>query len=172
MSKPSRCFDRGAPLTVTSDKAAELNRLLNELDVVAQGVEGGGSEPDEAEVRRRNTRYPFRTPCVVRYVPEGGASVRELPGRTRNVSGLGIGVVVRRVFQEGEPIEIEVKLPDRPSVYLGGVVTFCRYAGLAYHEDGIKLKTARRAPILVGGLEESLKEHEWLRTAMTATAGV
>jgi Tfp pilus assembly protein PilZ len=73
--------------------------------------------------------------------------VSELPGRTRNISRGGLGILVRRTFAIGEAIEVEIESPERGPFFMAGRVAFCRYAGQTYYEVGIALKSAQASPI-------------------------
>src|SRR5438105_4466351 len=118
-----------------------MNLLLDELELRAQ--QGDGREGEAYWVcQRKHPRSVFRAGCIVYFFPQGSSTIASLHGRTRNLSRSGVGLLIRRVFRQGEPVEVEVVLPDRPSMYMAGMVTFCRYAGRGYHEIGVSLKTA------------------------------
>lgn len=139
-----------------------LDGLLDELDVKARQQHVGERTDDYWVCQRRHPRYPFRAICMVRFLMPGSYTISELPGRTRNLSRNGLGLVVRRVFSSGEPIEVEVMLPNRPVMFMAGLVRFCRYAGRGYHEIGIQLKVARPEPIISMHASVSPELIEWL----------
>ena len=52
---------------------------------------------------------------------------------------------------------------QRPPMYLGGLVTFCRYAGCGFHEVGVSLKAAQSQPIFSTGPVAAMESLDWLR---------
>ncbi len=144
-----------------------LNQLLDELDLKAKKVHPGENSDSYWVCRRQSPRHPFRADCKIRFLPVGSLAVMELPGRTRNLSRRGIGVLVRRVFTGGEPVEIEVNVPDRPLMFFAGLVTFCRYAGRGYQEVGVDLRAAGSEPIFSHNPVQALKSLEWMREGQT-----
>ena len=148
-----------------------LLELLDELDTRASQQHAGISTDKSWVCHRRHPRYPFRAECVVRFFSQGTVTVTidKLTGRTRNLSRGGIGLVVRRVFNVGEPIEVEVDMPDRGRVFMAGLVGFCRYAGLGHHEVGVSLKTAGPEPTFSDNPMEALQSIEWLCCAIEKT---
>ena len=141
-----------------------LDLLIDELDVKARSNHLAEQTESYWVCQRRFPRHPFRVACRVHYMSPGGFKVMEMPGRTRNLSRSGIGLLVRRVFSILEPVEIEVITPGRPTTYMAGLVRFCRYAGRGFHELGVQLKSAGadpvicRQPALVGDLPDWVQE--------------
>ena len=133
----------GYPVSQHSLENRSIDDLLDELDEASRREK---QEPKEG-CRRRHARHGCRKNCMVRYVSRGGGSVVCLPGRMRNLSRNGMGALVHRVFGPREPIEVEISHPDRPLMFMGGLVRFCRYAGHGYYELGIELKMAALEPI-------------------------
>jgi hypothetical protein len=137
-----------------------INLLLDELELRAN--QDGSRSESRWVCQRKHPRSVFRAGCIVYFFPKGSATVTSLAGRTRNLSRTGVGLLVRRVFSGGEPVEVEIVLPDRPSMYLAGVVTFCRYAGRGFHEIGVFLKTAATEPIFFKNPLAAMETHPWL----------
>ncbi len=144
-----------------------IDNLLNELDSRAGTRRSGGDQADE-DCRRERERHPFRVGCVVRFLPSGSSTAGQLRGRTRNLSRNGLGLVVRRVFAMGEPVEIEVNLAGRPRVFLAGLASFCRYAGRGYHEVGIHLYTAQPRPVFSHNPTEAMRLLDWVSNGPSA----
>jgi len=140
-----------------------LDALLDDLDAKATQKQQEDSGGDYWVCQRRHPRHPFRVRCVIRFLAGGSSTVSALPGRTRNLSRSGIALLVRRVFAKGEPIEVEINVPDRPITYLAGLVTFCRYAGRGYHELGIELKVSTPAPVFSREPLLAMRTLEWLQ---------
>lgn len=146
--------------TQTVDHKA-LDRVLNELDVRAK--ETPQTDEDSYWVcQRRFPRYPFRANCTVRFLPAGSFSVTKLVGRTRNLSRTGLGFLIRRVFNSGDPVEVEVLFTDRPRVFMAGLARFCRYAGNGFYEVGMELKTAGPDPVFSHNPTQAMHTLDWL----------
>jgi len=139
-----------------------LNRLLDELDIRAKSDLAKADDGAYWVCQRQYARYPFRMPCTVRFLPSGSFTVGELPGRTRNLSRSGLGLLVRRVFAVDDPVEVQVNMPDRGPMYLAGLVRFCRYAGRGYHELGLTLKAASPDPVFSGSPVLARRTYDWL----------
>ncbi len=146
-----------------SDRPDEaLNHLLDELELQSRRHRPSRHAEGPWVCQRRHPRNAFRASCNVYFLLQGGSRVDCLPGRTRNLSRCGVGLLVRRVFRPGEPIEVEIVLPDRPSMYLAGLVMFCRDAGLGYCEIGVSLKTVSGLPLFSRDPAGALAAHDWL----------
>lgn len=147
------------------DKTADvvLNELLDELEIRAQQQHLGERSNEYWVCQRKYPRNPFRAACLVHFFLHGSSTVANLSGRTRNLSRSGVGLLVRRVFRVGEPLEVELLVPDRPRMYLAGLATFCRYAGRGYHEVGVSLKAAGPEPVFSRDPIRALYEYDWLR---------
>src|SRR5262245_25178974 len=100
-----------------------LNQLLDELEIKAQQLHRGERTDDYWVCQRRYPRNPFRAACRVHFFPQGSSTIGTLMGRTRNLSRSGVGLLIKRVFRQHEPIEVEVLVPDRATMYLGGLVS-------------------------------------------------
>lgn len=140
-----------------------LDCLLDDLDVKAQRNPHSDADNVYWVCQRKHPRHPFRVRCMVRFFAGGGSTVAELPGRTRNLSRNGMGLIVRRVFAKNESIEIEVKVPGRSLMFMAGVVTFCRYAGQGYYELGVSLKIALPEPVFSREPLLAMRTLDWLR---------
>ena len=66
-------------------------------------------------------------------------------------------------------MELEIHVPQRTCMYLGGLVTFCRYAGRGFHEIGVALKAAQAQPIFSSSPVVAMQSLDWLRSAARAT---
>jgi hypothetical protein len=140
-----------------------LDRLLEELDVKGRQQHVGESAEDYWVCQRRHPRHTFRASCMVRFPSPGFTQILSVRGRTRNLSRGGLGIVVKRLFNVGDPVEVEVQLPSQPVMYMAGLVQFVRYAGRGYHELGITLRAASQQPVFSGGFENAWQSLDWLR---------
>jgi hypothetical protein len=138
-----------------------LGRLLDELDIRSRH-KAGAEQDDYWVCQRRHPRYAFRADCVVRFMPAGSFTVAAMPGRTRNLSRNGLGLLVGRVFTSGDPIEVEVTLPGQGTLFLAGRVRFCRYAGRGFHELGVLLKASSPEPVFSQSPTLAMRTIDWL----------
>jgi hypothetical protein len=155
------------------DKASNieaLNVVLDELDINSRSQHTGDKSEEYWVCQRRNPRHPFRTDCTLRFFLQGSSRVAELPGRTRNLSRGGLGLLARRVFQLGEAVEVQINVPGRPMSYMAGICTFCRYAGRGFHEVGIQLRAAGSEPVFSAEPSLAVEKLDWLRHAVIPAA--
>lgn len=155
-------------ITIPDVKGHALNDLLDELDAKAEQRYTGERGRSYWVCQRKHARHPFRAACTVRFLLGGFMTVTSLPGRTRNLSRNGIGVLVRRLFRQNEPMELEVELPDRPRMYMAGLATFCRYAGRGFHEVGVQLHTVSPEAVFSADPITACERYDWLRTGQRA----
>lgn len=146
-----------------------LDRLLDELDAKGREQHPGECAHEYWVCQRRHPRHAFRTDCRVRFLSPTGSDVLCLVGRTRNLSRGGIGVLVRHVFLLGDPIEVEISLPDKPVMFMAGVVQFVRYAGRGYHELGVALKAAGTSPVFSHDVTTAAQTFDWVKRAVYAS---
>lgn len=139
-----------------------LVQLLEDLDAAAHECNASLQADDEWVCQRRHERRRCRAPCVVSYLPIGASKPCRLVGRTRNLSPNGVSVLVRRVFSPGEVTEVALSMPDQAPMYLTGLVRFCCYRNVGYHEVGIELKSAGHEPVLTTAVARNRKLLAWL----------
>jgi len=127
-------------MAVKETNCLMLDRLISQLDQISYHQEKSCPEVEPAGYKQRQQeRKAFRADCTVRFL-SGGVQVAEMSARTRNISTRGIGLLVRRMFNHDEPIEVEIFLPRRVNLFMVGLVKFCRYVNQGYHEVGVLLK--------------------------------
>ena len=143
-----------------------INRLMEELDAKGQVINIGEMSSQALMCQRRHPRYVFRADCKVCFFLGPYHEVVSLPGRTRNLSRSGLGILIKRVFNKSEPVEVQVQLPRQPMMYMGGVAQFSRYAGRGYYELGIALKCVGKSPIFSDDPNVALATQEWISTAL------
>jgi hypothetical protein len=144
----------------------QLDALLNTLDARARQAGAGESLVGERGCQRKSPRRPFRVGCTVRFLADGSTTVSEVVARTRNLSRCGMALLVKRVFTVGEPLEIEAEIPGRSTVFMAGVVAFCRYAAQGYYEVGGSLKTVDEKPVFSDNPSAAMEQYDWLRAAV------
>jgi hypothetical protein len=148
-------------MSVNIDREA-LNALMEELDLKARQQHAGDKSEAYWVCQRRHPRYAFRADCVIRFLSPTH-EVMTLPARTRNLSRGGLGLLARHVFHPGDPVEVELQLPNQPLMFMAGLIQFVRYAGRGYHELGIALKSAGREPVFSNNPVVALQTLEWMK---------
>ena len=88
--------------------------------------------------KRRLPRGLSRLVCFVKRLGTGGV-YRAL---TQDLSGSGVRVVIDEIFEDGTPVEVEIKLPDRedPVRFLGETV-WCKPLGDPQSASKLKSKS-------------------------------
>ncbi len=120
----------------------QLADLLDELEKRARAQSPVNDSPDDWVNRRRSDRRPFRTSCTVACWDVSRQLPQNFEGRTRNLSHLGLSVLVPREYRIDEPVEVSFTLGGSEPLYMSGLVRFCRYAGQGYYEIGMAMKHA------------------------------
>jgi hypothetical protein len=112
--------------------------------------------------QRRHARHAFHANCVARFLAPGLTQALSVTGRTRNLSRGGLGILVSHVCDMGDPVEVQLQLPDCPTIYLAGLVQFIRHAGRGYYELGIALRSTSQQPVFSHDPETALQSVQWL----------
>ena len=137
----------------------DLDSLIADLDDKARVQES--CAPEARRIPRRQSRHPYRVDCLVRLFSFGSDRPIVLRGRTRNLSRGGVGLILRRPLAHDEPVEVEVAGPDGGRLYMAGLVRFCRYVGLGYHEIGVALRMAGSCPVFPPTHSEACLTIDW-----------
>jgi hypothetical protein len=116
--------------------------------------------------RRSRGRQSMQVDCIVHFFGQRTDEVVTLSGRTRNISRGGIGLVVPRSFYQDEPVEIQISLPDRETMYMAGLVRFCRYVIDGFFEVGVQLAVAGHEPIFALNPAKAARQYSWMAAAM------
>lgn len=143
----------------------DINDLIVELDRQASLAPVPTGATRRRWVERRHARYPYRVKCILRVFSAGYEQPLEIPGRTRNLSRGGVGLLVRCVISVNEPAEVELTRGAGDTLYMAGMVRFCRYAGMGFHEIGIALKAAGGAPVFPKTASGAQSVLAWLQQA-------
>jgi hypothetical protein len=143
-----------------------LDVLLDDLDYRSEEHDKTETSDDYWVCQRKFPRNRFRMDCLVYFLATmGSTTVLNMGGRTRNLSRNGVGLLVRRPFSLGDPLEVQIAVPGRSVLYMAGLTAFCRYAGRGYHEIGVRLKTASPNPIFSRNPLAAMRSLDWLRPA-------
>jgi hypothetical protein len=151
-----------------ADTKEVLDALLDELDLTGQAQHAAKVAKGNWASRRTAPRQRFRAPCTVRFLEGQNRRVSQRPGRTRNLSRNGVGFVARRAFAIGEPVEVELRVPGRPPMFIAGTVEFCRSVGRGSHEVGVAVRAAQSQPIFSGDPAAASKSLRWFGAALDA----
>ncbi len=116
--------------------------------------------------RRGKDRKTLEALCRIFFFVQGDSRTSSLPARTRNISNKGIGLVVKRCFHEGEPIEIAINRKGKPPMHMAGLVRFCRYVADGFFEIGVELMYAGDAPIFSENPIYAMQQLPWLEEAL------
>ncbi len=146
-----------------TDAMHDINDLMTELDRQSSLAADRPDALHKHWVARRQQRYPYRVNCAVRIFVIDCTEPIEIPARTRNLSRGGVGLLMQRVLSVNEPVEVEIPRGPGKTLYMAGLVRFCRYAGMGFHEVGIELKATAGASIFPKTAGGALSILEWLQ---------
>lgn len=149
MSKPAPFK---APATILNT-IEEMSILLNQ-------------KRDQDRERRRIPRKRLHVSCVVCFFGKSNFRTCTIGGKTRNISRRGMGILVRRSFYIGEPIEVWIQPQGRAPLHAAGLVRFCRYVVEGVFEVGIELMYAGDAPIFGEDASRVVEQLPWLAEAL------
>lgn len=139
-----------------------LSALIDNLDHAAERNDASPG-PRNRRVRQRRS---FRTECTVKCFPSGGP-METLGGVTRNISYRGVSLLVQVELICGQPVEIQIDLPDQETTYVAGVVAFCRQLPDGYYEVGFQVQAAGPNPAFHEPPAAETATQEWLAEALT-----
>lgn len=112
----------------------QLAPLLEWLDASQREVANGAD-------KRRSKRRRLRLPCQIHYVAPGGGEILYTLGRARNVSKLGVGLIVSMPFAAGTEVRLAFELENHRRVSLTGCVVFSRPTHLNWYTTGVRFET-------------------------------
>jgi len=141
---------------------SNIQELLDELDHLTIQLQVSLAAKDDWHCRRAAWRRPMRVPCELWFLKSHEAIVFA-KGLTRNVSGMGIGLIAGQAIPAGHPIEIKIMLPGKPSAYFAGLTSHCRETKGKLHEIGVRLYTTQNSPVFHKNVLRAAMELEWLR---------
>ncbi len=121
---------------------------------------------DQERERRKLERKELHVSCVVQFFGKSNFRTCAIGGRTRNISRRGMGILVKRCFYVGEPIEVWIQPQDRSPLHAAGLVRFCRYVVDGIFEVGIELMYAGDAPIFGDDATRAVEQLPWLAEAL------
>lgn len=126
-------------MLIQSNDSVEINEsqvqlILDRLDAQARVCKSDYASK-RASVRRR-----LRAPCLIRYASRDGTAVLTAPGKTRDLSRTGLGVLAKASFSAHAELYLTLILPDEKTVGLTGKVVYARGLRLGWYIVGVKLQ--------------------------------
>ncbi|MHC4416701.1 MAG: diguanylate cyclase, partial [Planctomycetota bacterium] len=157
-------LDAGAEPAPDDQPAEDLHELAMELN---------RADPDGFATMRKHERRDLLSPCVVNCFVSGAPTLRSYPGHVRNISTGGAGLLTTRPMIRGEPVEVIIEQEDASgsSLYLGGLVAFCRHVQDGVYDVGVQLVVQGREPILSGEGGSADDQLDWVLEALRASHG-
>ncbi|MBN1343996.1 MAG: PilZ domain-containing protein [Phycisphaerae bacterium] len=116
--------------------------------------------------RRWRERKPLKAPCKVFFLVGGANRTMSISAKTRNISGKGLGIVVKRAFHQDEPVEVCLQPAGRPPLFMAGLTRFCRYVADGFFEVGIELMVAKPEAIFANNPIQALQALPWLAESL------
>ena len=150
-AKPADGFDEDLVLQI----AQELNEVPS----------------DRVASARKQERRDLLAPCrVISFVAEENR-LRHDHGYLRNISTGGIGVLVSQPLDRGEPVEVAISKSagDAPSLFVGGLVAFCRHVKQGIYDVGIQIVVQSKEPIFRSNVPPAELGLDWVTKAMIET---
>ena len=143
---------------------AEFHRLAVELNDI--------ESTQDSELRERD-RQMLLAPCAVNCFVSGATTIHNYPGYVRNISTAGVGVLTTRPMIRGEPVEVVVELngSDPSTMYMGGLVAFCRHVRDGIYEVGVQLVARGSKPVLAHDAESPGDQLDWVCEALESAHG-
>lgn len=115
---------------------------------------------------RKAVRRELITPCRLTALTGVTLEFESEEAYVRNISTGGVGILVARSLQPGQPLEIELSIPGKPTLYLAGLVAFCRHVEGAIHDVGVQLFSHSRQPLLSENPIAAIRNLDWVADAL------
>ncbi|MCZ6684108.1 MAG: diguanylate cyclase, partial [Planctomycetota bacterium] len=123
--------------------------------------------PSRFSTNRKQKRKPLIAPCKLATFTGANFGLSNEVGCVRDISSGGIGILTSTDKRRGEPIEVAIHTTEKPSLYVAGIVAWCRHIEGCVHEVGIQLFTHAREPILSADPISAIRNLDWVASALT-----
>ncbi len=123
--------------------------------------------PSRFSTNRKQKRKQLIAPCKLATFAGANFGLSNEVGCVRDISSGGIGLLTSTDKRRGEPIEVAIHTPEKPSLYVAGIVAWCRHIEGCVHEVGIQLFTHAREPILSADPINAIRSLDWVASALT-----
>ena len=121
-----------------------------------------------SEDQRSEERHPLHAECELCMFSEVGEPMIVEDAVARNLTFLGLSVVVsaREPVRPGRPVEAVVVVPPHTRTHIAGTVAFCREVEDGCCEIGIAVQAAGATPILMHDVATAWSTYEWFAEAL------
>ena len=127
-------------------------------------------QPDQFSNTRKQDRQGLLSPCVLSILSGPSLEVRSEEAFVRNISTGGIGLLAPRRLVRGDLVEIALH-HETSTLYVAGVVAFCRHVEQTIHEVGVQLVNYSRQPIFSHNPAAAIRDADWLTQSVKERLG-
>ena len=148
----------GAPTAAfDEDRAQQIAKQLND-------------EPsDRLASARKQERRDLMAPCMVISFIQGRQRLQYGRGYLRNISTGGVGLLVDQPLGRGEPVELAISksADEEPTLFVGGLVAFCRHVRDGIYDIGVQIVLQTKEPIFKPDVSPSQQGLDWVTEALS-----
>ncbi|MHC4447206.1 MAG: sensor domain-containing diguanylate cyclase [Planctomycetota bacterium] len=127
-------------------------------------------QPDQFSNARKQDRQGLLSPCVLSILCGPSLELRSEQAFVRNISTGGIGLLVARRLVRGDLVEIALHR-ESSTLYVAGLVAFCRHVEQTIHEVGVQIVNHARQPIFSHNPAAAIREADWLTQSVKERLG-
>ena len=126
---------------------------------------------DRVASARKQERRDLLVPCMIISFVAGENRLRHDQGYLRNISTGGVGVLASQPLDRGEPVEVAISKSsgDAPSLFVGGLVAFCRHVKQGVYDLGIQTVVQSKNPIFRSNVPPADLGLDWVTKALVDT---
>ncbi len=107
-------------------------------------------------------------PCMVISFVQGEDRLQYDRGYLRNISTGGVGLLVSHPLGRGEPVELAISksADEEPSLFVGGLVAFCRHVRDGIYDAGVQIAVQSKEPIFKPDVSQPQQSLDWVTEAL------
>ena len=126
---------------------------------------------DRLASARKQERRDLLAPCMIISFVAQENRLRHDQGYLRNISTGGIGVLASQPLDRGQPVEVAISKSagDAPSLFVGGLVAFCRHVKQGVYDVGIQIVVQSKDPIFRSNVPPADLGLDWVTKAIVDT---
>ncbi len=129
-----------------------------------------GNTPKRFLDMRKHVRKDLVTPCTLTALKAGSLEFASQCAYARNISTGGVGILTSGSLRRGQPAEVAVLIGGgRPTLYVAGIVAFCRHIEGCVYDVGLQLFTHSKQPILSEDPITAIRNLDWVARALKET---
>ncbi len=138
------------------DRATQIAKELNE------------APSDRLATARKQERRDLMAPCMVISFVKGEDRLQFDRGYLRNISTGGVGVLVNQPLARGEPVELAISksAEEEPTLFVGGLVAFCRHIRDGFYDVGVQIAVQTKEPIFKPDVSQAEQSLDWVTEAL------